>query len=349
MATILVENPDLATTQTNILNTLTYTPNPDITTTQKNILDTIQSSPVSSPGVSGPLSTLDGTQYDLVNLKYPQDLNDSTKSHSVQFEIYKINPIPVDQIASNIGELGSSVLENIINPVNLIDQTTEVLNNLKNDPMKTITSGGEKLSAQIQKLSSLSVETTSSGSIRLYMPETLNFNYNAQYGSLSIAKAASSISGIASGITSVLDNDAVRLALSSAGYVFNPQSQLLFEGISFREFNMSFTFTPFSQSESETIKDIIKTFRKYAAPSINRGAAGFFYTPPAQFQIKFFQSGDENLFINRLEKCVLKNVDVNYAPNGWSAYRDGAPVQTTLTLGFEEIVLIDRDKVEQGY
>ena len=46
---------------------------------------------------------------------------------------------------------------------------------------------------------------------------------------------------------------------------------------------------------------------------------------------------------------ALKNVDVNYAPNGWSAYRDGAPVQTTLTLGFEEIVLIDRDKVEQGF
>jgi len=54
--------------------------------------------------------------------------------------------------------------------------------------------------------------------------------------------------------------------------------------------------------------------------------------------------------IPQLKRCVLTEVGVNYAPNGtWSTFDDGTPVQTTLTLNFKEIELIDSTAIEAGY
>ena len=44
-------------------------------------------------------------------------------------------------------------------------------------------------------------------------------------------------------------------------------------------------------------------------------------------QAKIFSVGD----------CVLRNLQVDHAPNGWSTYSDGIPVQTRLTLNFMEM------------
>ena len=37
--------------------------------------------------------------------------------------------------------------------------------------------------------------------------------------------------------------------------------------------------------------------------------------------------------------CVLEGVSIDYAPNGWSTYNDGYPVQTTLVLNFKETTM----------
>jgi hypothetical protein len=146
-----------------------------------------------------------------------------------------------------------------------------------------------------------------------------------------------------------MDNPAAKLALNKMGYAFNPQSQVLFQGIDFRTFEMSFTFSPKSAREAQQVQKIIKLFRSYAAPTIVTGAAGFFYTPPGVFNLSFRKDGAVNPNINKITDCVLENVTVNYAPNGWSSYKDGQPVQTTMDLTFKETVLVDRTKIEQGY
>jgi hypothetical protein len=46
---------------------------------------------------------------------------------------------------------------------------------------------------------------------------------------------------------------------------------------------------------------------------------------------------------------VLKNVDVNYAPNGWATHEDGSPVQIVMSLNFQEIELVDSADIENGY
>ena len=190
--------------------------------------------------------------------------------------------------------------------------------------------------------------------VSLYMPDTVSFQYVSDFGEVSIADAASSLPGILGKVPGFLqsvlsDNAAGKLALNKLGYAFNPQSQVLFQGIDFRTFAMSFTFSPKSAREAQQVQKIIKLFRTYAAPTIVTGAAGFFYTPPGVFNLSFRKDGKINPNINKLTDCVLLSVDVNYAPNGWSSYKDGQPVQTTMYLSFKETVLVDRTKIEQGY
>ena len=74
-----------------------------------------------------------------------------------------------------------------------------------------------------------------------------------------------------------------------------------------------------------------------------------FFKAPAVFDIDFQFNGVENTNVPKFKTSVIKNVDVNYAPNGWSTHSDGSPVQTILTLDFQEIYLVDRKDIQGGY
>lgn len=195
-------------------------------------------------------------------------------------------------------------------------------------------------------------KTRTGDSVELYMPETLEFSYESSYSDLSVAEAVgqSRITGsLGQAITSIVEDPLAKLALNRAGYVFNPQQQLLFNGIDFRTYQMTFTFTPYSQSEADSVQNIIKTFRKYAAPTVVTESGGFFFTPPGMVDIRFLMNGAENTKLHKLKRCVLESVSVNYAPNGWTAMEDGAPAQSTMTLSFKEMQLVDRKDILKGY
>jgi hypothetical protein len=150
-------------------------------------------------------------------------------------------------------------------------------------------------------------------------------------------------------VKSIVESDVTKLALATQGLALNPQNQLLFDGIDFRTYQMAFTFTPYSREEAQMVRDIIKVFRMYALPRITNGGAGMFFVPPGTFDVQFLYNGKENKNINKVAESVIETIDVNYAPNGWSTHEDGAPVQTTVTINFKEIELIDRAKVKEGY
>jgi hypothetical protein len=198
----------------------------------------------------------------------------------------------------------------------------------------------------------LKTHKTLQTSVLLYIPDTLNFSYNVEYGETSLMGAIESVPGvgqIAGKIHSIADNQLGKLILNKLGYAFNPQAQSMFQGIHFRPFNMSFTFTPRSAQEANKVRQIIKLFRRYAAPTIVDGSGGFFYTPPGIFNLTFLKDGSENTNINKLTDAVLIGIDVNYSPVGTAFHKDGQPVQTTMDLSFQEIVLVDREKIDLGY
>ena len=132
------------------------------------------------------------------------------------------------------------------------------------------------------------------------------------------------------------------------GFAINPQLLVLFRGIDFRSFQYEFYFTPKNQKEAQAVRDIVKTFRFHAHPELMLGQ-GVFYIAPSTFDIEFMHKGALNENIHKVKTCVLKNYNVDYAPFGWATYTDGMPVQTRLTLQFQEVEIITKEQIEKGY
>jgi len=199
------------------------------------------------------------------------------------------------------------------------------------------------------------------------------------------AKAAgANLFGFAAGkIPGVNGSALAEVAKGALGIATNPQIQLLYRGLDMRSFSLSFVFTPKSSQEAQTAKDIIDTFTYYSVPGLASAAIdnnpGQYLTPPQLFTVKFvflgnsgiagsigniFSSALNNLGLSSLtsnptstitsgreakimniQECVLTGVAVDYAPNGWAAYNDGYPVQTTLQLNFKETQILTKDKL----
>lgn len=309
---------------------------------------------------SGPLGSLFQSIYNYNSLQYPADLNSVGKGHAVIFEISQPRSKSIQEVvdysiktATELGSAAAAKGEELLNGMNTKpEQTLTDLGNSVKTGVTSLLNGTAFGGTTVSEL--MSVQKDLKAVVSLYMPDSLSFQYVADYNEeTSIINAASSLPGILGKVPgfvqSVMDNSAAKLALNKMGYAFNPQSQVLFQGIDFRTFEMSFTFSPKSSREAQQVQKIIKLFRSYAAPTIVTGAAGFFYTPPGVFNLSFRKDGAVNPNINKLTDCVLQTVTVNYAPNGWSSYKDGQPTQTTMDLSFKETVLVDRAKIEQGY
>jgi hypothetical protein len=209
----------------------------------------------------------------------------------------------------------------------------------------------------------------------------VNFLTQSGYGktvvSDQIAKLSTMIGMNGENVKDVLKN--------ASGVYTNPQIQLVYKGINLREFSLQFTFTPKSPQEAKTTKDIIDTFTFYSVPGKSAaiaGDSGQYLTPPQLMTIKFlflgqngiggsisnvFSSALNNLGLNSLtsnptkviengkeakvmtvSECVLTNVTVDYAPNGWAAFNDGYPVQTTMSLSFQETEIMTKDRVNNS-
>lgn len=299
---------------------------------------------VSIPGglIKGPLSALFANKFGAGSLQYPRDLGSATRGHTIQFFINETDPAVYEEIAKTELRLPSDFSVNELK--NFATKAEDVF---------------DKISSKVN-LSLKSPKKRVADTIALYMPDTVNFGQQSSYNNLSlkdtIEDTAVGLTGkvpvvgsAVSGGIDAINSKAVKLGLSTQGLAINPQQQLLFEGIDFREFTLSFVFTPYSKDEAETVKKIIQTFRKHAAPRITTGAAGMFFIPPSSVEMLFLFNGKVNNNISSVAECVITGIDVNYAPNGWSAHSDGAPVQTTLTMNFKEIVLLDRTQIENGY
>jgi hypothetical protein len=307
---------------------------------------------VSIPGITnvpgGPLGVLFGNGKKLSSLQYPRDLGSATKGHVVQFFINEITPALFSE--SNAGKAINNLMSG-----NFIEAGSNAMSAI-NDVATEIKSVGGKASQAYGSGDTFQIalnkrQKSTTAAISLYMPETVNFQYNAQYNNVSlvdtVTKTVDKIPGISSG--DVVKSDVTKLGLSSQGLAVNDQQQILFERIDFRTFQLAFTFTPYSREETNQIKDIIKTLRRAAAPLIQPGGSGLLFVPPNTIDIAFKFNGKPNHYITKTTECVIENIDVNYAPNGWSAHADGSPTQIQLTMSFKELLLVDKSMIKDGY
>lgn len=330
---------------------------------------------VSIPGalLKGPLAKLFKTGPGIASYSYPRDLGSSTKGHYIVFDIEEIKPTQYSSdetlgfltgafkdIKADIA--GAPQSSGVIGTVSTgVTTGVAVAKNAVYGAAGAVWSAGTELVTKT-KLQLEPEKTDIKAHIALYMPDALSFTNQANYGKISLVEIAKDatdavkslgavgniIGSIAGAPISIAQSNAGKLALSTQGLALNPKEQMLFDGIDFRSYSLSFTFTPYSKEEAYTVKNIIKEFKKHAAPRISD--SGMFFIPPSRFNLSFYKDGKINDNISKVAKSVIESIEVNYAPNGWASHTDGAPVQTTMSISFKEIELIDRKKIdEDGY
>ena len=121
----------------------------------------------------------------------------------------------------------------------------------------------------------------------------------------------------------------------SEGAVLNPNQELLFSGPTLRNFSFTFQFVPRHQVEAQTVRNIIKAFKRNMAP---KGSGGPFLKTPNIFEISY--EGKANKYLNRIKLCALTNVATDYSAGleSWSTYNDGAPISMSIALSFTELL-----------
>lgn len=135
-----------------------------------------------------------------------------------------------------------------------------------------------------------------------------------------------------------------------AGIAMNPRKEQLFKDVNFREFNFTYTFAPRNQQEAQTVEEIIYQFKFHAHPSLRESGANMLYNYPSEFDIVHYYNNQPNPNLPKHATSILKNVSVNYAPNGhYNVNSDGFPSQIQLSLQFEEVALLTKKDIAQGY
>lgn len=224
--------------------------------------------------------------------------------------------------------------------------------------------------------------------ITLYMPDTINQQIVHEFGEISMTEALGMVGLIGQGATAVGSSveEAIKKGdlgevfkgagagptaevggalaegsglfgagmkdaiLFSAGLAVNPQVEILYQKTAHREFLFDFKMVPRNKAEADAIRKIIKQFKFHSAPELLSGAAGRYFVPPADFDIKFFFNGKQNENIHKISSCALVGMDVNYASAGqWTTFDDGMPVEVSMQLRFKELELIHKARIEEGY
>jgi len=139
------------------------------------------------------------------------------------------------------------------------------------------------------------------------------------------------------------------------GIVINPNTEFLFNAPKLRQFNFTFSFVPRSEKEAQTVKDIIRNFKKHMAPkrtitNISGNVGGGFLQAPDIFKLEYRTGNNPHQFLNKFKFCALTNMVVNYSGGqGYMSYEDGTPVLTTITLGFNELTPIYAEDYDTDY
>ena len=137
--------------------------------------------------------------------------------------------------------------------------------------------------------------------------------------------------------------------LAAQGIAVNNHMSLVYKGPSqFRTHDFAFNFFPKAKQDAIAIKNILKDLRNGTLPRMMgppvheaRTVSAPFFMAPRHWEINFFNGdGTPNTYLHTIKKSVIKTMSVNHDPNSTiSFHADGSPVQTTLTLMFQEIEL----------
>jgi len=220
--------------------------------------------------------------------------------------------------------------------------------------------------------------------IGLYMPPAVNVNYSMDYAEGEVGIITEAVAGLfkayqsgasmlgavkkearsvgssvvknvaLSGISKVPGIEgAQEVYAMQTGAIVTPRTEMFFKGIGRRSFSFTFTFIPKDSTETQIVHKIIKEFKVGMSPTFKNAGSVRDMTIPDVFSIQYMHINSQNQYINKIGKCYLKTMDVNYGGDKFVTYnadKEGAPPQkTSITLSFQELEIMDRSNIEDGF
>ena len=145
-----------------------------------------------------------------------------------------------------------------------------------------------------------------------------------------------------------------QLISRATGQVFNPNLELLFDGVGLRTFPFTFDIFPRSKKEADQVVKILRTFKTSILAkknaSSNSTIKGVFISAPDVFQLQYMRGNKPHPFLNHFQPCALIDMQINYtASNTYSTFRDGTPTHMQLTLTFKELNPVYQEDQEKLY
>ena len=157
-------------------------------------------------------------------------------------------------------------------------------------------------------------------------------------------------------ISGIVGGDAMGAYDKISNRAMNNFLEATFTGIGFRKFSYNWKFAPKNVDEVFMVEKIIRTFKFHMLPELpDDTVMGRYYTVPSEFDIFYMFRGDENAWLNKIQTCVLINMEINYSPNQYQTFRpvqgkSGAPpTEIDMKLDFMETKVITKADVLEGF
>ena len=209
--------------------------------------------------------------------------------------------------------------------------------------------------------------------IAIYMPQTLKFNMAADYGPAEIGgvlgsmakikdafnageffgedagaiaqQAGKLVTGLSSFATGGLGAGIGAAIQRRTGIAPAAMTEMIFNGIDYRNFSFTFKFTPRTRKESDVVNNMLHAIKDAMLPAkYGTGSSIAAFKVPHEFVIRFMKGTHINPYIDQIGLCACTGVDIDYGGDKFSTHPSGDPVSIDATLQFRELELMERTR-----
>ena len=346
--------------------------------------DLLKTSKLELRDKKAPTAHMQSDPLEFTNIRFPRDLGNTDNGHYMIFYIISNTHSKFADKQFNEQLLGSAfVTETAVGDFD--SETTYNVARLRDGRTNSAVKIGRPTKNSVT--SERSTHNVATAAVALYMPSGINVKYDVANGPSELGMAGLGVKTFAnmagaasdeaqmdaflSGLKGVGLEATKRLGVGAleafgagdvggaitkiTGFAENPFSEVVFKGVGHRDFSYTYNLTARNKEEVEDINKIITLFKYHMHPSLNFDVAGGrYFKVPSEFEIHYAYQGQLNNYLNKISRCVLTAVEVNYGGDEFTTFRqfdgDGAaPVQISMTLNFTETEIMTKETIADGY
>ena len=134
------------------------------------------------------------------------------------------------------------------------------------------------------------------------------------------------------------DSELMRAVDQGAGKTINPKAALALEGVEMREFAFEWLLSPNDRSETNLLSEIVNFLKQNILPSYglnNTNNTRVLLNYPST--VDMYLVGVNKDHYLKFKPAMVRNLSINYTPNGLSILKGGAPSAINLSMQLMEM------------